>query len=149
MQFEHFKLWRLYHSTCIDINDHSTHWQCYINIFSGSCSKFCIICILYGHRFQYIGVSNWAFFFTLLINSMNELIGQFYLHLTSTSSGVATLKHCKHMLTNIFCSFWKFKWLFFRRKFWYCFAFVLELFLKHSELAPIHCLTVGHVITFK
>lgn len=37
----------------------------------------------------------------------------------------------------------------FQRNFRHCFAFVLELFLKHSELAPIHYLTDGHIITFK
>lgn len=61
-----------------------------LTFFQGLAVSFALF-VFCMDRFQYIGVSNWAFFFTLLINSLNELIGQFYLHLTSTSSGVATL----------------------------------------------------------
>lgn len=62
-----------------------------LTFFQGLAVSFALFVFCMDTDFKYIGVSNWAFFFTLLINSLNELIGQFYLHLTSTSSGVATL----------------------------------------------------------
>lgn len=91
VQFEHFKLWRLYHSTCIIINDHSTHWQCYINIFQGLAVSFALFVFCMDTDFSTLVYQTGLFFFFYFINSLNELIGQFYIHLTSTSSGVATL----------------------------------------------------------
>lgn len=76
-----------------------------LTFFQGLAVSFALFVFCMDTDFSTLVYQTGLFFFTLLINSMNELIGQFYLHLTSTSSGVATLKHCKHMLTNIFCSF--------------------------------------------
>lgn len=61
-----------------------------LTFFQGLAVSFALFVFCMDTDFSTLVYQTGLFFFTLLINSLNELIGQFYLHLTSTSSGVAT-----------------------------------------------------------
>lgn len=75
-----------------------------LTFFQGLAVSFALFVFCMDTDFSAL-VYQTGLFFYYFIYSLNEHIGQFYLHLTCTSSGVATLQHCKHMHTNIFSSF--------------------------------------------
>lgn len=60
-----------------------------LTFFQGLAVSFALFVFCMDTDFSTLVYQTGLFFY--FINSLNELIGQFYLHLTSTSSGVATL----------------------------------------------------------
>lgn len=61
-----------------------------LTFFQGLAVSFALFVFCMDTNFSTLVYQTGLFFF-YFINSLNELIRQFYIHLTSTSSGVATL----------------------------------------------------------